>query len=140
MRHDSVDERHFPNASEFEPQRWLVEGAAAPGAGSAKRVAMPFGSGPRLCPGRYLALLEIKLAMAMLLSRFEIETVDTPDGSEAQEVMAFTMNPVGLRMRLRERGRDQPTMNGWVDKQPSPNRSLHDSGTWVSAKRWYKKL
>ena len=104
MRHDSVDERHFPNASEFEPQRWLSDGVAPAAGGVAKRVAMPFGSGPRLCPGRYLALLEIKLAMAMLVSRFEIEAVDTPDGGEAQEVMAFTMNPVGLRMRLRERG------------------------------------
>ena len=104
MRHDSVDERHFPNASEFEPQRWLGDGVAPAAGGVAKRVAMPFGSGPRLCPGRYLALLEIKLAMAMLVSRFEIEAVATPDGAEAQEVMAFTMNPVGLRMRLRERG------------------------------------
>ena len=104
MRHDSVDERHFPKASEFEPQRWLGDGGTPAAGGVAKRVAMPFGSGPRLCPGRYLALLEIKLAMAMLVSRFEIEAVDTPDGGEAQEVMAFTMNPVGLRMRLRERG------------------------------------
>ena len=63
---------------------------------------MPFGSGPRMCPGRYLALLEMKMAMAMLLSRFDIEAVDTPDGQEAGERMAFTMNPVGLSLRLRE--------------------------------------
>ena len=64
---------------------------------------MPFGSGPRMCPGRYLALLEMKMAMAMLLSRFDIVSVDTPDGKEAQELMAFTMCPVGLHLRLRER-------------------------------------
>ena len=64
---------------------------------------MPFGAGPRVCPGRYLALLEIKMAMAMLLSRFEIESVSTPDGSEPREHMAFAMSPVGLRLRLRER-------------------------------------
>ena len=62
---------------------------------------MPFGSGPRMCPGRYLALLEMKMAMAMLLSSFDIEAVDTPDGQAAQERMAFTMNPVGLTLRLR---------------------------------------
>jgi cytochrome P450 len=55
-----------------------------------------------MCPGRYLALLEMKMAMAMLLSSFDIEAVDTPDGQPALERMAFTMNPVGLRMRLRE--------------------------------------
>ncbi|MGA8513373.1 MAG: cytochrome P450, partial [Burkholderiaceae bacterium] len=65
-----------------------------------KRAAIPFGSGPRTCPGRYLALLEIKTAMAMLLTHFVIESVDTPDGQEAQELMAFVMSPVGLRMRL----------------------------------------
>ena len=104
MRHDSVAERHFPNAGAFDPQRWLGGADTTQPAGSAKRVSMPFGSGPRVCPGRYLALLEIKLAMAMLLGGFEIEAVETPDGGEAREVMAFTMNPVGLRMRLSERG------------------------------------
>ena len=64
---------------------------------------MPFGSGPRMCPGRYLALLEMKMAMATLLSSFDIVSVDTPDGLPAAERMAFTMNPVGLTMRLRER-------------------------------------
>jgi cytochrome P450 len=97
MRHDSVDNRYFQNAAAFEPARWLGE------AGAAKRVVMPFGSGPRICPGRYLALLEIKLAMTMLLGNFEVIAVDTTDGGEAREVMHFTMNPVGLRMRLRER-------------------------------------
>jgi cytochrome P450 len=102
MRHDSVDDRCFPRAAAFEPERWLTDTGATTAGASAKRVAMPFGSGPRICPGRYLALLEIKLAMAMLLGSFEIDAVDTPDGGDAREVMQFTMNPVGLRMRLRE--------------------------------------
>jgi cytochrome P450 len=64
---------------------------------------MPFGAGPRVCPGRYLALLEIKMAMAMLLAHFDITGVITPNGGEAVEHMAFTMMPVGLRLSLRER-------------------------------------
>ena len=95
MRHDSVDERRFPNAAGFDPQRWL--------SGADKRIAMPFGAGPRICPGRYLALLEIKLAMAMLLGSFEIDSVTTPDGGQAGEVMSFTMHPVELHLRLSER-------------------------------------
>ena len=102
MRHDSVSERRFSNPLAFEPQRWLRD-APQPVGAVAKRAAMPFGSGPRMCPGRYLALLEMKLAMAMLLARFDIEAVHTPDGGEAQERMAVTMNPVGLSMRLRQR-------------------------------------
>ena len=103
MRHDSVDEAHFPNPRAFLPERWLADGSAAQAASSAKRVSMPFGAGPRVCPGRYLALLEMKMAIAMLLGRFDIESVGTADGSEVQERLAFAMAPVGLRMRLRER-------------------------------------
>ncbi len=103
LRHDSVSEAHLDNAAAFEPQRWLAAGGQAQ-AGSARRLSMPFGAGPRICPGRYLALLEMKVAMTTLLGRFEIQDVSTPDGREAQERQAFTMMPVGLSMTLRERG------------------------------------
>lgn len=95
LRHDSVDERRFANAHAFDPQRWL--------SGADKRIALPFGAGPRICPGRYLALLEIKLVMAMMLGSFEIDSVTTPDGGDASEVMSFTMHPVDLQLRLSER-------------------------------------
>jgi len=101
FRHDTILDRFFPDARAFHPQRWLQEGAR--GADSAKRIAMPFGGGPRVCPGRYLALLEIKMAMTMLLGQFDVESVAAVDGGEPQEHMALTMGPVGLRMRLRER-------------------------------------
>ena len=100
MRPPAVDERHFPDAQAFDPARWLADGRAT---SSAKRVAMPFGAGPRLCPGRYLAILEMKMAIAMLLAGFEVESVSTPDGTEPREHLALTMSPVGLRMRLRVR-------------------------------------
>ena len=105
MRSDSVSDSHLPRAASFEPERWLA-GADGPGAAAnaAKRISMPFGAGPRICPGRYLALLEMKMAIAVLLGNFEIEDVTTPDGREAKEHLAFTMQPLGLRMRLRVRG------------------------------------
>ena len=103
LRRDSVSDEHVPRAARFEPERWLADGGPSQQAGSAKRLSMPFGAGPRICPGRYLALLEIKLAMAALLGRFDIMSVDTPDGREARELLSFTMMPVGLRMKLRER-------------------------------------
>jgi cytochrome P450 len=107
MRRDSVSDEHVPRAAAFEPERWLAagEGGAAALAGSARRISMPFGAGPRICPGRYLALLEMKMAMATLLGRFELDSVDTPDGQIAQERLAFAMAPVGLTMRLRAQRR-----------------------------------
>ena len=107
LRRDSLEERHFPDPLRFDPQRWLGDpgqpGQAAHAASSAKRISMPFGAGPRVCPGRYLALLEMKMALAMLLAHFDVVAVDTPDGQAPREKLAFTMTPVGLKMRLRER-------------------------------------
>ena len=98
LRHDGVSEAQLPRAAAFEPERWLGEN-------SLKRLSMPFGAGPRICPGRYLALLEMKMAIASLLGGFDIQSVESPGGIEAAERLAFTMMPVGLRMRLRERER-----------------------------------
>jgi len=96
MRNDSVSETHVPDAAAFQPERWLQRGENP----ISKQVSMPFGAGLRTCPGRYLALLEIKIAATMLLSSFEILSIDTADGQQPEELMAFTMSPIGLRMRL----------------------------------------
>jgi cytochrome P450 len=102
MRRDSVDEAHFPQARSFLPERWLREPQMDEQQSAAsKRIPLPFGAGVRTCPGRYLALLEIKIALAMLLASFELESVTTPDGGEAEELMGFVMAPPALRMRLR---------------------------------------
>ncbi|HSV44378.1 MAG TPA: cytochrome P450 [Ramlibacter sp.] len=100
MRAGSMDPAHFPDPQRFDPARWLQGGVDA---SAAKRISMPFGAGPRVCPGRYLALLEIKMAMAMLLAGFEIESVQPEGGGEVQEKLAFTMSPVGLKLRLKAR-------------------------------------
>jgi cytochrome P450 len=100
MRSAAIDATHFPEPLEFRPERWLDEGLAG-GRGSApKRVSMPFGGGPRLCPGRYLALLEIKMVAAMLFRNFRLARVGTEEGTPVAERLSFTMEPVGLRMRL----------------------------------------
>jgi cytochrome P450 len=98
-RHDSIDDRYVAEAARFLPERWLGEEGLSPAA--PKRVSMPFGAGPRMCPGRYLALQEMKMVMLTLLARFDIASVGTEDGSEPAERLMFTMAPVGLRMTLR---------------------------------------
>jgi cytochrome P450 len=97
---------HFSEPQHFQPERWLGEGGAD--ASAAKRASMPFGAGPRICPGRYLALLEMKMVLATLLAGFEIEAVTAPGGGLAEERLSFTMAPVGLQMRLRSRPGSQP--------------------------------
>ena len=102
MRGDSVDEKYFQDAQVFRPERWL-DGKPQRSASSPSRVAMPFGAGPRVCPGRHLAMLEMKMALTTVLGAFDIEDVSTPDGREPLEVFSFTMAPQGLSMKLKRR-------------------------------------
>ena len=53
-------------------------------------------------------MLEIKIGLATLLRRFEIDSVATADGGDPDERLSFTMTPTGLTMRLRER-QPEPT-------------------------------
>ncbi|MEK9720083.1 MAG: cytochrome P450, partial [Quisquiliibacterium sp.] len=97
-----LDEAAFANADEFRPERWLGEHATS--AEDTKRLIFPFGGGPRYCPGRYLAMVEIKMVTAMAMHGFEI----TPDANPETigEHFTFTMGPSELPMRLRERAAD----------------------------------
>ena len=119
MRRDSMDERYFANPNSFQPERWMGSTINALASDSLldqpadalqidKRISLPFGAGPRTCPGRYLALLEVKIAVAMVLRHFEIDSLCAPDGKAPQEMMAFVMSPGDLRMRLRLRSRKAP--------------------------------
>jgi cytochrome P450 len=81
---------------EYDPERWLDE-RTAPDA----KVFLSFGAGQRFCPGRNLAFLEAKSALAMITRNFEMEL--DPGAGPVRERFAFTMIPTGLRVRLRER-------------------------------------
>jgi cytochrome P450 len=96
LRFASLDDANFPAAAEFRPERWL------PGAPEQRAAAsVPFGSGPRICPGRSLALLELKVLLAALYRGFDVERVG--DAAAVRERYAFTMMPEGLAVRLRAR-------------------------------------
>jgi cytochrome P450 len=105
-----IDASAVEDAWEYQPSRWrhpLAEGpglAASDPRRSLLKASMPFGSGPRTCPGRYLALLEMKMVLAMLARNYDLVEVGTKDGTPPQELFAFTMVPAGLRMKLRVRG------------------------------------
>lgn len=108
MRVPAVNAELVADAGEFRPDRWRAgqpgEGAQAGAPGVALlKASMPFGAGPRLCPGRYLAMLEMKMVLSTLARNHELIEVGTADGAPVRERLAFTMYPLGLRLRIARR-------------------------------------
>ncbi|MBL4861560.1 MAG: cytochrome P450 [Crocinitomicaceae bacterium] len=64
----------------------------------------PFGGGPRFCPGKNLAILEIRMVLSMLFKNFNIEMVT--DHKDVHEIMAFVMMSSGFKVRLTPRNRN----------------------------------
>lgn len=62
----------FPNASIFQPERWLNEPTGS-GARPLSHHLFSFGKGSRGCLGKELAYMELYVAIATILWRFEIE-------------------------------------------------------------------
>ena len=99
-RHASLHGGGFERANDFDPERWLDAGDQT-GAAPDQKSFLAFGAGPRFCPGRNLAFLESKTAMAMIARNFDLQLDES--GGPVQERLSFTMIPQGLRVRLRER-------------------------------------
>ena len=95
-----LDNANFGDAKSFRPERWVPE-PPADTLPHSPRMLLPFGAGARVCPGRSLALIECALVTGMVLRHFEVEAVDP--NAEVQEVNAFTVQPVGIRLRFRRR-------------------------------------
>ena len=95
----TLDQRNFVEPLAFRPQRWTEHQSGA----HEVSANAPFGSGPRMCPGRSLALLEMKALLSMLYKNFDVERVGRTE--DVKELFGFTMSPVGLSVRLHPRGR-----------------------------------
>ncbi len=98
-RSAAIDDSVMPNGKSFIPERWLDPSTAE--AAQQKLVHIPFGSGPRICPGRSLALLEMNIVLSVLYKNFEVDRVG--DSGDVEELFSFTVVPTNLRVKLRRR-------------------------------------
>ncbi|KAL9959272.1 hypothetical protein ACROYT_G032582 [Oculina patagonica] len=64
-----ASEKHFKDASEYKPERWLRENKKDIHA----YAILPFGFGPRMCIGSRIAELEMHLLVAKTIQRFRLE-------------------------------------------------------------------
>lgn len=97
-RYAAIQDENFTNGKEFYPERWMKESRCPMHSMDAY---IPFGGGPRFCPGKNLALLEMKLVLAMLIKNFDVEMV-TPH-NDVKEIMAFTMMASDFKVLLKNR-------------------------------------
>lgn len=89
MHHDPAV---FPQPRRFDPSRWSTIKPTV-------YEYNPFSAGPRMCIGAAFAIMEIKIALAMLLQRFRVEM---PENARLDQRVAITMAPKnGLPMVVR---------------------------------------
>jgi cytochrome P450 len=96
LRPSMLDSKRFGRPDEFLPERWS-SGHMDVQPHDQKAYAQ-FGAGPRVCPGRYLAGVEMRLVLSMLSRNFSME-LETSPGS-IKEIAAFTMMPNTMPVRL----------------------------------------
>jgi len=81
-----------PDAKEFKPERFIDDKGKLLPTPAAKFNA--FSGGPRVCVGKALAMLEMKLVIATLIGRFHFTEVP---GQNVQYAMGIT---IGMRNSL----------------------------------------
>lgn len=96
--HGALQEKNFTNALEFKPERWINEKTSE--SNHNNNAFIPFGGGARSCPGRNLAIMEMKMAMAMVCKNFFVTRVDE---YPVQEIFTFTMMPDNLKVKFEKR-------------------------------------
>ncbi|MBO0780104.1 MAG: cytochrome P450 [Ktedonobacteraceae bacterium] len=84
-----------------EPEQFLPERFAEPGAARHKYAYIPFGAGPHLCLGNHFALLEALIILVMTIQRYRL-SLPTPEYQpELQVMIAMKMNALPLRLEKR---------------------------------------
>lgn len=101
VRELHYDEEVFPNAHEFQPERFLPGNKTSAMAWSWQ----PFGAGPRNCIGMRFAQMEIKITMAKLLTKYRITSPDEPKHNSLIEttvlpVLQQIKGPLKCRLEL----------------------------------------
>jgi cytochrome P450 len=86
----------WDNPLEFDPDRFGPQRSK----GRSRWQYLPFGGGPRSCVGDHFAMLEATLALATIVRRVDIRSLDR-DFATAVPFTAVAANPIRARVRQR---------------------------------------
>ncbi len=82
----------YPDPEAFRPERFLERRFAL-------YEYLPFGGGERMCPGWHLAVFELKIVLATLLTRWRYTLLD-PEPLQVRRMVALRAPGTGVRMRV----------------------------------------
>jgi cytochrome P450 len=100
--HMHHNESLYPNSYTFIPERWIGN-ARAPDGKPLKHYMVAFGKGSRNCLRMNLAQAAIRIALASLVRRFDLELVETDydrDMKIVRDVVAPATHPESLGVRV----------------------------------------
>ncbi|MBN3958494.1 cytochrome P450 [Nostoc sp. NMS8] len=103
----------YPNPKEFQPERFL-EKQFSP------YEFLPFGGGSRVCIGGTFALFEMKLVLATILSRYELELVSQrPERPKFGGLICYPASGVKMIMRGRRQAGSRQGAGGRRQEVPT---------------------
>ncbi|PTB65098.1 cytochrome P450 [Trichoderma citrinoviride] len=95
---------HYPDfwtqPEDFIPERWLGDPRFA---NDQKQIFTPFSVGPRVCIGKNLAYAEMRLILAKLIWRYDIELLDESIGWDVKSKVYIGYQKPPLYIRLKPR-------------------------------------
>ncbi|KAI0371752.1 cytochrome P450 [Pilatotrama ljubarskyi] len=103
------DEQMYPDAARYNPDRFLnPDGSLNPAVRDPATAA--FGFGRRICPGRFMALDSMWIAIACVLSLFEIKKAVGEDGKEimpdGEYIRGFLCHPKPFPCVIKPRSKE----------------------------------
>ncbi|KAF2969677.1 hypothetical protein GQX73_g3914 [Xylaria multiplex] len=94
----SMDPANFKDPTHFIPERWLGERS-----GDNLEAAQPFSLGSRGCMGKSLGLLELRLIMAKVVWKYDLELLDDSIDWHGDSQMQTLWQKPKMRVKVRDR-------------------------------------
>lgn len=96
-----MDPEYYPDPEKFDPDRFSPENGGAK-AYMERGIFMPFGQGPRICPGNRFAYAQSKIGLAALVKNFEVSVNPKSPKDYIMHPQAFVLNNTGCLLNFKE--------------------------------------